>query len=97
MELDYWMWYRYITYRSSVSGDGSDNKQEIESDNELERESLAGANGRNRNSTGHVGMENTLESKASTNGGWNLCCNVGWDLDPREVTQYCKRNGEGWV
>ncbi|KAL6986557.1 hypothetical protein U1Q18_019914 [Sarracenia purpurea var. burkii] len=85
---------RRLTYRSSVCGNGSNNKEEIESYEEFEEESLGNADGRNSDATRHVGVENPFESKRSADGCRNLGCYVSWDLGPGEVTKRCKGNGE---
>lgn len=81
------------TYGTSVSGNCGDNKQEVEGDDELEGEGLAGFDaGRGESNTaGHEGMEDGLEGEGGTDGTRDLGGDVTGDVGPGEVAQ----RGEG--
>ena len=85
------------TYRKGVSCNSGDNEEKIKSDKELKCKSLSMVDGGDSDATRHEGMEDSLESERSTNGGRNLSCDVGWNLSPWEVTTGSKCNGEGRV
>lgn len=85
------------THRTGISGNSSDNKQEIESDDELSSEGLTNADGRDGDPTGEERVVNAFESEAGTDGGGDLSCDVGRDMGPREVAKGSEGDCEGWV
>lgn len=88
---------RQFSNGASVGGDGGDDEEEIEGDEELEGEGLAGADGGNSDSTVHEGVEDSLESEGSADGSGNLGGDVGGDLNPGEVAENGEGYGEGGV
>lgn len=85
------------THRTSIGGNSSDDKQENESDHELGCKSLANANRRDSDPTREERVIHILECIAGTDGGRDLCGNVGGDMCPWEMAKGRKGNGEGWV
>ncbi|CAN0840732.1 hypothetical protein LINGRAHAP2_LOCUS2899, partial [Linum grandiflorum] len=74
-----------------------DNKQEDESDEELQSEGLSKSDGRDGDPAGHEGMEHSFKGEGGADGGGDLGGYVGWDVDPREVAEEGEGQCEGRV
>lgn len=81
-------------YRTGIGGDGGDDEKEIEGDDELDKESLGGADGGDGDAAGEEGMVDALEGERGAYGGRHLRGDVRGDLHPREVAEHREGDGE---
>ena len=88
------MFFFFFPYSSSICSNSSDDKQEIEGNEEFKSKGLTGTNGRNCDTTRHERVKNAFKSEGGTYGSRDLGGDVGRDMGPSEVAEGGQSDGE---